>query len=253
VIVEGADLQRPHPLAADAALFLDLDGTLIEFADAPDLVEPAPGLIALLSRLLVRQAGAVAIVSGRPIREVDQLVGGIVPAVAGLHGAERRDSRGTYVQRAERPAGLEAARSYISAFVKHTEGTLLEDKGSALALHYRRNPAAAQLCFSAASQAAALAPQLSIHLGHYVVELRSASISKDKAIAAFMQEHPFLGRIPVFVGDDVTDEDGFRFVRGGNGIGVLAGPVKDTLANARLDTVEEVHAWLHASVSSNGG
>ncbi len=246
-------MQRPLPLAADAALFLDLDGTLIEFADAPDLVKPSPGLVSLLRSLLARQDGAVAIVSGRPIHDVDRLVDGIVPAVAGLHGAERRDARGKSVQRAEPPPGLEAAKAYLAAFVKGTEGTLLEDKISSLALHYRRNPAAARLCLEAAAQAAARAPKLSVHMGQFVIELRSASISKDKAIAAFMRESPFLHRIPVFVGDDITDEDGFRYVRSGNGVGVLAGPHKDTLATARLDTVEEVHAWLRQSLSSNGG
>ena len=236
---------RPRP---DWALFLDFDGTLVDFAPRPDQVRPVPDLAAMLRRAAEALDGALAVVTGRPIREIDHWLDERVAAVAGVHGAERRSADGRLAAAA--PDGLpppveaEAARARerLAEVADANAGVVFEDKGCAFALHYRAAPERGAACVDAAKALAS--PAFEVLTGAALVELRRRGVHKGAAIAAFMGEPPFAGRTPVFVGDDVTDEDGFRTVNDLGGVSVLAGPARPTEARHRLPGVAAVLAWL---------
>ena len=233
---------RPRP---DWALFLDFDGTLVDFAPRPDEVRPAPGLASVLGRAAEALGGALAVVTGRPIREIDHWLDARVVAVAGVHGAERRSADGRVAPSAgaSPPPGEAArARARLAAVADAHRGVAFEDKGSAFALHYRAAPERREACVDAVK--ALESPAFEVLGGAAVVELRSRGVHKGAAIVAFMAEPPFAGRTPVFAGDDVTDEDGFRAVNDMGGVSVLAGPARPTGARHRLPDVGSVIAWL---------
>ncbi len=226
------------------AIFLDVDGTLLDLADAPDLVHVDTRLLRLLDSLVDANRGAVAIVSGRSIADLDQLFSPLTLPAAGLHGAERRDARGGLHRRAADPR-LRQVEHELTRWSRAHPGTLVEDKGGAVALHYRLAPAE-----EAAARAlirtigASLGDDYVVQTGKQVVELKPAGVSKATAIREFMSEAPFAGRRPVFVGDDVTDEDGFLAVRDLGGVAVGVGEREFSHATCRLDDVRAVEAWL---------
>lgn len=227
------------------ALFLDFDGTLLSIAPRPQDVRVDDALIGLLGGLQGRLAGALAIVSGRPLRELDVLLAPMVLPAAGQHGVERRTVQGEvhwYAPRA--PA---AAVRRLTAFAASRPGLILEDKGASLTLHYRLAP---HLADAVQREMRALAeefgPGLQLLTGKKVYELKPVGVDKGVAIRLFMDERPFRGRRPVFVGDDATDEDGFEAVNllGGHSVKVGAG---QSAARFRLRDVSAVHAWLSGS------
>ncbi len=232
------------PAASPAwALFLDVDGTLIEFSDSPSGTRASLELQRLLGALDRRLGGSLALVSGRSIENLDALFAPARFAAAGLHGLERRGAFGN--SRVERVPDtmLDRARSAIRAFVDVNPGALLEDKGSALALHFRTAPHLEQSARRLLSGIAAeLAPQFHTQEGDNVVEIKSSSATKATAVEAFMSEAPFAGRTPVFVGDDLTDRDGFRAVEARGGISVAVGDRVG--AQYRLENPAAVRAWL---------
>ena len=238
---------RPRP---DWALFLDFDGTVVDFAPRPDQVRPGPDLAPTLRRAAEALGGALAVVTGRPIREIDHWLDGRVAAVAGVHGAERRSADGRLAAAVPDtlppPVAAEAARARerLAAVAAANAGVVFEDKGCAFALHYRAAPERREACVDAVKSLRS--PAFEVLAGDAVVELRRRGVHKGAAIAAFMAEPPFAGRTPVFVGDDVTDEDGFRTVNdlGGVSVLVLAGPARPTEARHRLPGVAAVLAWL---------
>ena len=230
----------------DWALFLDFDGTLVDFAPRPDQVRPDPELAPALGRAAAALGRALAVVTGRRIGEIDHWLGASVAAVAGGHGFERRDAEGRMASPAKPPPPRELARARarLAAVAEAHEGVHLEDKGYGLVLHYRAAPERRSECGRAVRALAS--PALEVLEGASVVELRARGIHKGAAIAAFMDEAPFAGRTPVFVGDDVTDEDGFRAVNAMHGISILAGPDRPTAARHRLPDVASVIAWLRS-------
>ena len=237
-----AKAPRPRP---DWALFLDFDGTLVDFAPRPDAVRPEPGLVPALGRVAEALGRALAVVTGRPIGEIDHWLDASVAAVAGVHGAERRsaDGRVATATGAVPPPGEAArARARLAAVADAHRGVFFEDKGSAFALHYRTVPERREACVDAVQ--ALESPVFEVLGGASVVELRTRGVHKGAAIAAFMAEPPFAGRTPVFAGDDVTDEDGFRTVNAMDGVSVLAGPARPTAARHHLPGVASVVAWL---------
>jgi trehalose 6-phosphate phosphatase len=238
-------LPVPAPLTGDSwALFLDVDGTLLDIADAPDLVHVDRALLDLLGSAQRAAGGALALVSGRSIAGLDSLFAPLVLPVAGLHGAERRDAAG-HVYRRRRDPALAAAARELHAWCESRPGTLLEDKHGSIALHYRLAPADAPRVREAARAALERLGEGYVLLeGKCVVELRPSGTSKAHAIEAFMAEPPFAGRRPVFVGDDVTDEDGFRWVAQAGGIAVIVGGCGPTSAAFRLADVAAVKDWL---------
>jgi len=242
-------LPPPPPLAQirGAALFLDLDGTLVPFAAHPGAVVPDPERTALLTRLGHGLAGRLAVVSGRSISDIDRILEGSVPAVAGIHGLERRSSKGVRTAAAAHPA-LAAARASLSKFAAGEPGVVLEDKAISLALHFRGAPSAED-SIRALTQNIAKSTGLIVQNGAMVAELRTPGPDKGDAIRAFMEEEPFAGAMPVFIGDDLTDEHGFALVEELGGLAILAGAQRETRAAMRLADVNAVLEWLKGSTS----
>ena len=233
-------------LTTDSALFTDLDGTLVEIGGSPDHVAVDPALPALLGRTGERLAGAIAVVSGRNVATVDAMLGGAVRAVAGVHGLERRSAAGTLTIENVPEALLMQARRVLADFVRDHAGVLLEDKGLALALHFRQAPEHGPACLAALEGVLARGDGLMIQHGKMVAELRGAGHTKGDAVGRFLEEAPFAGRCPVFIGDDVTDEDSFRVVNARGGWSVRVGDASDSAAQHSLPDVAAVHRWLGA-------
>jgi trehalose 6-phosphate phosphatase len=238
----------PPPLDPRSALFLDVDGTLLEIAPRPELVQVPVGLPSLMIRLSARREGALALISGRPLAQLDRLFQPWQGAAAGLHGLERRRADGILDCRVDgnSSAALDRLRPTLAALAADGTGLTLEDKGGTLALHYRAAPQREpEIRAAVEALHREMASVLRLIMGKMVVEFQPRSADKGRAIAAFLAEPPFLGRRPVFVGDDTTDEDGFAEIRRRGGIAVRVGPFGGaTIANYRLPSVEAVLAWL---------
>ena len=224
-------------------LFLDVDGTLLDIAPSPQSVYVDDRLRDLLLRVRVALGGAVALVSGRALATVDDLFALYTWPAAGLHGGERRDASGQMHVRAADTARLEPVRAALRRLVDETPGAVLEDKELALAVHYRSAPEFEWKLRRIVRQCAAqLAPEYHVFDGKCVVEIKPVAASKGHAIRAFLQEPPFIGRVPVFFGDDVTDVDGFACVEEAGGVSIAVG---DNLpAMLHLASPREVHALL---------
>ncbi|MGF1629613.1 MAG: trehalose-phosphatase [Kiloniellaceae bacterium] len=250
----GADRPRPSgsekaPVTAAPqgdALFLDVDGTLLRIAPHPDAVQVSPDLLALLERLAARADGALALISGRSIDNLDALFAPLVLPCAGVHGLERRGADAV-IHRCDTASHLAPLRAPLDAFVRSHDGLLLEDKGQSLALHFRKAPACEALAEKLLrGLIAASSPVLELKRGKMVLEVMPAIADKGTAIVSFMEEPPFAGRRPVFIGDDVTDEDGFAAVNALGGLSIRVGPETESAARHRLANEEAVEAWLRA-------
>jgi len=241
---EAAKGSPPAVFAAnDICLFLDLDGTLIEFADQPRGVRVDAALIATLQVLQVALDGALALISGRRIEDLDELLRPLKFPAAGLHGLERRDASGQLHRTELLETELHLVRPALVEFVASQMGLLLEDKGASLAVHYRRAPHLGGLVRTVVSQAAApLLPHYELLEGDMVLEIKPAQIDKGKAVEEFMLERPFAGRLPIYVGDDITDHDGFAAVRRHDGITVAVGD--RVSAQWHLPDPGTARAWL---------
>jgi trehalose 6-phosphate phosphatase len=241
---------RPPLLREDAALFLDFDGTLAAYAPHPDGVTIDAGLPDLLARARERQGGALAIVTGRTLDALDALLGPPRYAAAGLHGLEWRLATGK-THRYGSPAG---ARRILGAVVERfgdDRRLVIEDKGAGVALHFRRAPERAAECI-AFMRETVTSQDFEVLRGHQVVEARPRGVHKGAAVREFSRHAPFAGRSPVYVGDDRTDEDGFRAALVLGGYGVKVGP-EPSEARHRLASVEAVHAWLATSLAGAAG
>lgn len=232
--------------AAEASLFLDLDGTLAEFAPTPHEVIADPTRSDLLRRLARMLQGRIAVVSGRAISDIDRILDHSLPHVAGVHGLERRAADGEIVTLEPHPS-LPDAISLFSAIMRSYPGALLEVKPLSVALHYRSDPSLGPIVRQAARDFASAAG-LHLQEGHMVAELLTPGRDKGVAVKAFMEENPFAGTLPIFIGDDLTDEKAFQVVVGMGGVAILVGPREDTAATARLPDVASVIAWLTESL-----
>lgn len=239
-------LPRPPAIADDWALFLDVDGTLLDFALAPDAVRVPDGLVATLAALQRRLDGALGLVSGRPLAQLDALFAPLRLPAAGLHGLEcRLECRADRsVAAAETPVPLRALQHNADAVVARYPGALAEDKGSTVALHWRGNPAAGPALVALAEAALPWLPGYRLQPGDQVIELRPGGADKGIAIAAMLANPVFRGRQPVFVGDDLTDEHGFQVVLDHAGLAVLVGDRQPSAARHRLAAPAAVLAWL---------
>ena len=245
-------MRRPPPLDPGAALFIDVDGTLLEIAPRPALVRVPTHLPALLDRLGRQRGGALALVSGRPIADLDRLFRPWRGAAAGLHGAERRRPDGSLVELDSNPADLAAAalldrlRPRLLDLARRWPGIRLEDKGRTLAVHYRQAPERGDaLCEAVENLVRDSADRLRLIAGKMVVEVQPRHHGKDRAIAAFLNEPPFGERRPIFLGDDTTDEDGFAEVNRRDGISIRIGdPRAPTAARYGLASVADALDWL---------
>ena len=245
------------PLDSAAALFLDIDGTLLDIAARPELVRIPPGLPALLDRLAAQRQGALALVSGRSLVQIERLLPTWSGAAAGLHGAERRHADGSRVGANNCPADQQAAASLammrpaLVAVTNDLAGVVIEDKGSTIAMHYRAAPnRAAELGRRVDDLLCEHGKGLRLIAGKMVFELQPAHHGKDGAIAAFMGERPFIGRLPVFAGDDTTDEDGFAEINRRGGLSIRVGTANvETAAQYALPSVASLYDWLRAGVA----
>jgi trehalose 6-phosphate phosphatase len=234
------------PFAPDWAFFLDIDGTLLEIEGHPDDVHIGRAELDLLGALQHASGGATALISGRPLAFIDMLFHPLKLACAGQHGAEWRDAAGKRHRHKFAAEALHRAAAPVRRFAARHEGLVFEDKGASVALHYRLAQdlaAEAEAVVRAAANEAGGAVEL--QHGKMVLELKPAGCDKGRAIENFMREAPFTGRVPVFLGDDVTDEFGFRMVNGLGGHSIKVGP-GPTEARYRVENPAAAKAWLAA-------
>lgn len=233
----------PAPMV-DWAYFLDVDGTLIHIADTPQAVVVDRPLLDLIASLHRASGGAVALVSGRMISDLQSRLGMAQLPLAGLHGLERRDSAGRLWMHAAPPAAKSAIQEALAPILARHPGLLLEDKGLTLALHYRLAPQLAAYVHQLMTRMVGLAGAgLELQRGKRVVEIKPAGIDKGTAVAEYLAEPPFKGRRPVFIGDDLNDEHGFAEVNRLDGISIKVGK-GPSCARFRLPDVAAVHHWL---------
>jgi trehalose 6-phosphate phosphatase len=212
------------PPASDWCLFLDVDGTLLELADHPGAVLVDAGLMSLLARLRAACGGAVALVSGRTIADLNRLFGDSNLPLAGMHGCERRDAKGDLHVAPIALEQLTEVREGLRRLVARHPGLMLEDKGAGLALHFlKARELEHELRAEVALLAAPLVPRFALLDGHAVIEVKPAAHTKDSAVTEFMEEAPFRGRQPIFIGDDQTDYGGFAAVRRYDGLAIAVG------------------------------
>src|SRR3954451_22681733 len=245
----------PPPLDPRDALFVDLDGTLLEIAPRPELVRVPDGLAALLTRLAEQRGGALAVISGRRIDDFDRYLQPWRGAAGGVHGAERRGAAGRIVASGDRSedrhasAALARLRPGLRELERRLPGILVEDKGRTLAVHYRQAPEKeGEVRAVVEKLLRSEAAVLRLIDGKMVLELKPAHHDKGMAIAAFMEEKPFRVRTPVFIGDHTTDEDGFAEVNRRGGLPIRVGcDGGATQALYRLPSVSAVLDWLRRS------
>ena len=234
--------QTPPP-SLEWCLFLDVDGTLLELTDSPFDTCADAELKTLLSEVAERLGGALALVSGRSIEYLDALFAPLRLPAAGLHGVERRKATGTMHGASFVDSQLDPARAVIKALVETHPGTLFEDKGRTVAVHFRMAPQFEPVVRETMVAAAArLSSNYHIQEGSMMFELKPRGFTKGSAIGAFMREPPFSGRKPVFVGDDLTDLDGFKAVEDQGGISIAVGD--RVPAQFHLENVAAVRSWL---------
>jgi trehalose 6-phosphate phosphatase len=226
------------------AFFFDIDGTLADLAPTPSEIRLERELHQLIRSLHGDAGGALALISGRSIEDVDSIFGEPRLPTAGQHGLERRDAEGKISRHDATAEKLENARTRLSAAVARHSGLLLEDKGQSLALHYRAKPALASFAHrTMRGLHSKLGPEYAILTGKRIIEIKPSGKDKGDAVREFLEEEPFRGRTPVFVGDDVTDEYGFAVVNSLGGHSIKVGPGR-TAARWRLPDVRAVRAWL---------
>jgi trehalose 6-phosphate phosphatase len=245
----SSEYARPAPPQTPWCLFLDIDGTLLDIAPTPDAVIVDAPLLSLLRRLERACAGAIALITGRTIAVVDALFDPLQLPVAGVHGFERRNAQGHYFRPGFVGAGLSYLRSEVTALAQSLHGVLLEDKGCAFAVHYRQAPNLEETIRLRLARLASVAlPAFELLDGDHVVEIKPVEYDKATAIEAFMQEEPFTGRTPVFIGDDTTDLDGFAAVKRFDGLAIAVG---SRIPGARrLGGPRDVRTWLESLLAA---
>ena len=243
---------RPLPLAAldlDAlspqgtAIFLDFDGTLADFAEDPAAVFLPETVLQSLASLMHSTKGALAVISGRPIADLDRMLAPLSVPVAGVHGLERRNADARIIKATVDQAAIDDVRACLAAFADANPGTLVEAKPGAVALHYRRRPELAEAALAVAEAAIEKHGALRIMRGKMVFEIKDPTTTKANAIAEFMDEPPFEGRQPLFAGDDVTDEDAFHHIGDWRGVAIKVGD-GETAAGFRAGDIDEFRTWL---------
>jgi trehalose 6-phosphate phosphatase len=229
--------------AREWALFLDVDGTLLDFAPAPDAVKVPPALIDLLAHLHTQLRGALALISGRSIMTLDQLFEPLRLPCAGLHGVERRDSSGTWHRTAVDATGLARLHSAIHELSNAFPDVLIEDKRYAVALHYGKSEAR-QAELRTAAEAIARDTGFELQPGRLVFELKPPAVTKGDALTAFLAEEPFAGRLPVFLGDDLTDEHALEVAKQHGGMAIQIGTRLAGAGQFALADPAAVLRWL---------
>lgn len=237
-------------LFPSCAVFLDFDGTLVDIAPQPESVIVPPALIATLEQLHAWLGGGLAMISGRPIEQIDAFLKPLILPAAGVHGAERRSANGEISLLNTHP--LDNVEAAALAAVHLDSRLRVEVKRGSVALHYRQAPEREAECIEAMQHAVEESPGLTLLRGKMVVEAKLGGASKGAAIEAFMAEPPFAGRTPVFVGDDITDEVGFATVQRMKGLGVKIGEGA-TVAWQRIESPAVFRQQLQTAVAQKAG
>jgi len=238
----------PHALVPhlhETAILLDIDGTLLDLMPTPREVWVPPGLSETLSRLTERTSGALAMVSGRSLNDIDLIFAPeVFRAVAG-HGAEMRLSVGNEADAVNAPPMDKELKRRLAAVAKLSPGILLEDKGYSLALHYRLAPHAEKAIYEAVSLIRADLPNAPIEVlpGKFVCEIKHSGFTKATGVRELMKHEPFRGRRPIFIGDDVTDETVFAIMPDMNGLSFSVGR-RAIGVNGHFDAPSDVRAFL---------
>ena len=242
-------LQRPQTLlTGEWALFLDIDGTLLEHAEHPDAVSVSDELRSLLQGLDHKLNGALAFITGRSVAAVDHLFQPLKLRAAGLYGLEHRLLPDDDVEVAGEPADIAALAEEIEAEFGRGQ-VYIERKGRVLAIHTRAAPHLLPRATQLVEQALASLPKgYRVVAGNAGVELLPLEAAKGAAIRRFMDIAPFTGRRPVFLGDDTSDENGFEAVNDAGGISIRVKPPAHTTARYGLAGVAETLAWLRGQL-----
>ncbi len=236
----------------ELALFLDFDGTLVAIADRPQDVRVQPDTLRALTALNELLGGAVAIVTGRDIETIDTFLAPLKLPVAGVHGATRRDFTGS-VHSVHDDGRLAATVERLAApLIALHPRLLLERKHGSIALHYRAEPDMEGACLELMRSAVDSVDDAVLKRGKMVVEAKAHAGDKGSAIADFMCEAPFAGRVPVFAGDDLTDEDAFPKVNALGGATIKVGP-GETVASWRAADTDAFLAWLEELATALAG
>jgi trehalose 6-phosphate phosphatase len=225
------------------ALFLDFDGTLVEIADRPEAIRVDAALPGLLAATQRRLGGALAVLSGRPIASIDAMLAPTRLAAAGVHGLEVRAAPAAAVVAADAAGALDAVRTALADAGLPDVDVTVEDKRLSVAVHYRRAPERGAAVLAIVAAAARPFPDLHLVAGKMVVEVKPRGVDKGTALMNFLARPPFSDRVPVMIGDDVTDEDAFRAVLAAGGRAIKVGPGV-SLAPERLADVAAVHAFV---------
>lgn len=241
------NLPLPPPPVAGWAYFLDFDGTLVDIAPRPEAIRVSAALPELLENVRRVTGGAVAVVTGRTLANLDGYLHLPHIAASGVHGLERRgcsdiDPHDLLMAR----NALAEVRICAANLLSACPSLQVEDKGMAIAVHFRSVPERGAEVYRLMSRAAEAGNgALAVLRGKMVVEVKPAIATKGAAVEAFMAHPPFVGRRPCFIGDDVTDEDGFRVCKARGGVTIHIGPDgTETMADYRLASPDEVHGWL---------
>jgi trehalose 6-phosphate phosphatase len=236
------------------AVLLDIDGTLLDLAPTPREVWVPPGLTATLNRLLERTGGALALVSGRSLNDIDLIFAPEqFPAVGG-HGAEMRISGDSEAVATHAPPMDRELKRRLAAIAKLSPGILLEDKGYSLALHYRLAPHAEQAIYAAVSLIRAELPDAPIEVmpGKCVCEIKPSGFNKASGVVELMSHEPFRGRRPIFIGDDVTDESVFAIMPDFGGLAFSVGRRAQGVVD-HFDEPRDVREWLARLADDEAG
>jgi trehalose 6-phosphate phosphatase len=228
-----------------SAILLDIDGTLLDLAPTPREVWVPPNLSTTLNRLLARTSGALALVSGRSLNDIDLIFAPEqFPAVGG-HGAEMRISTDSEAVATHAPPMDKELKRRLAAIAKLSPGILLEDKGYSLALHYRLAPHAEKAIYAAVSLIRADLPNAPIEVlpGKCVCEIKHSGFNKATGVVELMTHEPFRGRRPIFIGDDVTDEAVFGIMPDLGGLAFSVGRRAKGVAD-HFDEPRDVRNWL---------
>jgi trehalose 6-phosphate phosphatase len=227
------------------AVFLDIDGTLIDLAATPDAVFVPPHLHVLLRHLTQRTHGALALISGRSLADIDRLIGPGI-AVAAEHGALLRDAAGQVIEKMPESSELAALRAPLQALVAAHPGTLFEQKQYGLSVHWRAAPQAAAELAAGATALAGGHPALELQPAHAALEIRQRGPGKAQALDRFMRMPPFVGQRPIFIGDDLTDEPAIARAKALGGLGLHVGRDFGGTPSAVL-------TWLEAAAAIDQG
>ncbi|NOJ44207.1 trehalose-phosphatase [Bradyrhizobium australiense] len=233
------------PHLSESAILLDIDGTLLDLMPTPREVWVPPGLAKTMNRLLVRTNGALALVSGRSLNDIDLIFApDLFPAVGG-HGAEMRIETDSEAVAAHAPPMDKELKRRLAAIAKLSPGILLEDKGYSLALHYRLAPHAEKAIYAAVSLIRADLPNAPIEVlpGKCVCEIKHSGFTKASGVRELMTREPFKGRRPFFIGDDVTDESVFAIMPDLDGLAFSVGRRAKGVAG-HFDAPSDVREFL---------